>query len=131
VNEGVQVRDWSAYQHSEVFHSDCPARAVLDHVTSRWGVWVLLALQRADLRFYELRDRIEGISEKMLAQTLRTLVRDGLVWRAVEPSSPPRVSYGLTRLGRGTSEPLAKLFGWIRDNASDIVAGQDEFDAAR
>lgn len=67
----------------------------------------------------------------MLGQTLRTLVRDGLVWRAVEPASPPRVSYGLTRLGRGTSEPLADLFGWIRDDARDIVAGQNEFDTAR
>ena len=64
----------------------------------------------------------------MLSQTLRTLVRDGLLWRAVEPSTPPRVTYGLTPLGRGTSEPLLNMFGWIREHAVDIVATQDEFD---
>ena len=125
---GKQLADWSAYALSDVFHSDCPARTVLDHVTSRWGVWVLMALREKDLRFYELRERIEGVSEKMLSQTLRTLVRDGLLWRAVEPSTPPRVTYGLTPLGRGTSEPLASMFGWIREHAVDILATQDEFD---
>jgi DNA-binding HxlR family transcriptional regulator len=128
VEGGKQVADWSAYAKSDVFHSDCPARTVLDHVTSRWGVWVLMALREKDLRFYELRERIEGVSEKMLSQTLRTLVRDGLLWRAVEPSTPPRVTYGLTPLGRGTSEPLASMFGWIREHAVDILSTQDEFD---
>jgi DNA-binding HxlR family transcriptional regulator len=113
-----------------VFHSDCPARQVLDHVTSRWGVWVLLALREKELRFYELRERIEGVSEKMLSQTLRTLVRDGLLWRAVEPATPPRVTYGLTALGRGTSGPLADMFEWIRGHATDILATQAEFDEA-
>jgi DNA-binding HxlR family transcriptional regulator len=103
---------------------DCPARQVLDHVTSRWGVWVLLALRQKELRFFELRERIEGISEK----TLRTFVRDGLVWRTVEPSTPPRVTYGLTPLGAGTSEPLADLFGWLRDHAPGILDTQAEFD---
>ena len=125
---GKQVADWSTYALSDVFHSDCPARTVLDHVTSRWGVWVLMALREKDLRFYELRERIEGVSEKMLSQTLRTLVRDGLLWRAVEPSTPPRVTYGLTPLGRGTGEPLASMFGWIREHAVDILSTQDEFD---
>lgn len=115
---------------SEVFHSDCPARQVLDHVTSRWGVWILIALREKELRFFELRERIEGISEKMLSQTLRTLVRDGLLWRTVEPATPPRVSYGLTPLGTGTSEPLATMFGWIRDHATDILDVRAEFDRA-
>jgi DNA-binding HxlR family transcriptional regulator len=115
---------------SEVFHSSCPARTVLDHVTSRWGVWVLMALRQKELRFYELRERIEGISEKMLSQTLRTLVRDGLLWRKVEPSTPPRVTYGLTPLGEGTSEPLANLFGWIRGHAVDILVEQADYDEA-
>ncbi|WP_129662461.1 winged helix-turn-helix transcriptional regulator [Phytoactinopolyspora endophytica] len=128
MENGVQVTEWSSFADSDVFHTDCPARHVLDHVTSRWGVWVLLALRGSDLRFYELRERIEGISEKMLSQTLRTLVRDGLVWRTVEPSTPPRVSYGLTPLGRGTSEPLSTLFYWLRDNAHGILATQAEFD---
>lgn len=128
MEDGEQFAAWSAYRTSDVFHSDCPARRVLDHVTSRWGVWVLMALRDGDLRFSELRDRIEGVSEKMLSQTLRTLVRDGLLWRAVEPTTPPRVTYGLTPLGRGTSDPLAAMFGWIRDHAADIVTGQARYD---
>lgn len=130
MNDGKQLTEWSLDELSEVFHSDCPARTVLDHVTSRWGVWVLMALRQHDSRFYELRERVEGISEKMLSQTLRTLVRDGLVWRTVEPSTPPRVTYGLTPLGAGTSEPLASLFGWIRGHAFDILAVQAEYDSA-
>jgi DNA-binding HxlR family transcriptional regulator len=94
----------------------------------RWGVWVLIALRDNDLRFFELHDRIDGISEKMLSATLRTLVRDGLTWREVEPSTPPRVTYGLTTLGKGTSEPLATMFSWIRDHAPDILSTQAEFD---
>jgi DNA-binding HxlR family transcriptional regulator len=128
--EGDQLTDWAARNSGDVFHTDCPARQVLDHVTSRWGVWVLMALRERQLRFYELRERIEGISEKMLSQTLRALVRDGLVARTVAPSTPPRVSYALTPLGQGTSEPLASMFAWIRDHAADIVAGQAEFDRA-
>ncbi|WP_327141577.1 winged helix-turn-helix transcriptional regulator [Nocardia sp. NBC_01327] len=97
----------------EVFHTDCPARDVLDHITSRWGVWVLISLRGSDLRFYELRESIRGISEKMLAQTLRALVQDGLVWREVEPTTPPQVTYGLTPFGRDIGEPLEELFDRI------------------
>lgn len=93
--------------------TECGAREVLDHVTSRWGVWVLIRLRDRPLRFYELRDRIDGISEKMLSQTLRNLVRDGLVWREVEPTSPPRVVYGLTPRGSGLCEHLAAMLDWI------------------
>ena len=97
----------------ELFHTDCPARDVVDHVTSRWGIWVLISLRSNDLRFYELRESIQGISEKMLAQTLRALVQDGLVWRDVEPTTPPQVTYGLTEFGRDLGEPLAELFDRI------------------
>ncbi|MDT8909496.1 helix-turn-helix domain-containing protein [Amycolatopsis sp. PS_44_ISF1] len=96
-----------------MFHTDCPARTVIDHVTSRWGVWVLIALQNTDLRFFELRESIRGISEKMLAQTLRGLVEDGLLWRKVEPSTPPQVTYGLTEFGRTVAEPLTDLLARI------------------
>jgi DNA-binding HxlR family transcriptional regulator len=114
----------------DVFRRDCPARMVLDHVSGRWGVLVLTALLPCDLRFYQLRDRIDGISEKMLAQTLRTLVRDGLVLRSVEPVVPPRVSYGLTPLGKGITAKLGALTEWIRENAAAILAAQAAYDAA-
>ncbi len=111
--EGAQLIPAEAGQRYEVFHTECLARDVVDHVTSRWGVWVLISLRSNDLRFYELRESIQGISEKMLAQTLRALVQDGLVWRKVEPTTPPRVTYGLTEFGRDVGEPLTELFGRI------------------
>ncbi|MFD9858710.1 winged helix-turn-helix transcriptional regulator [Streptomyces alboflavus] len=111
--EGAQLTQTGADQRYEVFHTDCPARDVVDHVTSRWGVWVLISLRNTDLRFYELRESIRGISEKMLAQTLRALVQDGLVWREVEPTTPPQVTYGLTEFGREVGEPLTELFDRI------------------
>ncbi|GAB3654871.1 hypothetical protein GCM10028833_29000 [Glycomyces tarimensis] len=101
---------------------------MLDHITSRWGIWVLLALRERELRFFELRERIEGISEKMLSQTLRTLVRDGLVWREVEPSVPPKVTYGLNEVGRGTADRLVDMFDWIRGNADQICRNQSRYD---
>ncbi|WP_432971200.1 winged helix-turn-helix transcriptional regulator [Dactylosporangium sp. CA-233914] len=109
----------------DAFHRDCPARVVLDHVASRWAVLVLTALRDGPLRFYELRTRIEGISEKMLSQTLRTLVGDGFVARTVVPATPPQVSYDLTPLGAGITESLRALFDWIRDHAEDILAAQE------
>ncbi|MEV3932148.1 MULTISPECIES: helix-turn-helix domain-containing protein [unclassified Streptomyces] len=109
----VQRRQVEPGERYDVFHTDCPARVVVDHVTSRWGVWVLISLRIGSLRFYELRESIQGISEKMLAQTLRALVQDGLVWREVEPTTPPQVTYGLTEFGRDVGEPLTELFDRI------------------
>ncbi|MFE2941467.1 winged helix-turn-helix transcriptional regulator [Streptomyces sp. NPDC059255] len=109
----VQRRQAGAAERYDVFHTDCPARDVVDHVTSRWGIWVLISLRSNELRFYELRESIQGISEKMLAQTLRALVQDGLVWREVEPTTPPQVTYGLTEFGRDVGEPLTDLFDRI------------------
>ncbi|MFE9426089.1 winged helix-turn-helix transcriptional regulator [Kitasatospora sp. NPDC006697] len=110
---GVQDSAAGAGSRCDVLHTDCPARDMVDHVTSRWGVWVLISLRSNDLRFFELREGIRGISEKMLAQALRLLVRDELVWRRVEPTTPPQVTYGLTGFGREVSEPLTELFDLI------------------
>ncbi|MFK0048811.1 winged helix-turn-helix transcriptional regulator [Streptomyces sp. NPDC090741] len=110
MTEGVQLTQAETGKRYEVFHTDCPARDVVDHVTSRWGIWVLISLRSNNLRFYELRESIHGISEKMLAQTLRALVQDGLVWRKVEPTTPPQVTYGLTEFGRDIGDPLEELF---------------------
>ncbi|MFJ9469846.1 winged helix-turn-helix transcriptional regulator [Streptomyces caniferus] len=113
MTEGAQYRQAEAGKRYDVFHTDCPARNVVDHVTSRWGIWVLISLRSNDLRFYELRESIHGISEKMLSQTLRALVQDGLVWREVEQTTPPQVTYGLTGFGRDIGEPLTELFDRI------------------
>lgn len=113
MNEGAQLTQVEAGNRYEVFHTDCPARDMVDHVTSRWGIWVLISLRSNALRFYELRDSIKGISEKMLSQTLRALVQDGLIWREVEPTTPPQVTYGLTEFGQNVGEPLTDLFDLI------------------
>ncbi|GHA52357.1 HxlR family transcriptional regulator [Streptomyces tauricus] len=119
----AQTRQTEAGERYDVFHTDCVARDVVDHVTSRWGIWVLISLRSNDLRFYELRESIQGISEKMLAQTLRALVQDGLVWRKVEPTTPPQVTYGLTEFGRDVGEPLTELFDRITRRLSSRSTG--------
>ncbi|MET0853491.1 MAG: helix-turn-helix domain-containing protein [Microterricola sp.] len=105
-----------------IFPAACPSRTVLDHVTSKWGVLVLLALSREPHRWGELRRGIEGISEKMLAQTLRTLESDGFVLREVQAVIPPRVDYSLTPRGRELTAHLLPLMTWIDGNAAEILA---------
>ncbi|MFF0622461.1 winged helix-turn-helix transcriptional regulator [Streptomyces sp. NPDC004296] len=123
MREGAQLKQAETGKRYDVFHTDCPARDMVDHVTSRWGIWVLISLRSNDLRFYELRDSIRGISEKMLTQTLRALVQDGLVWREVEPTTPPKVTYGLSEFGREVSEPLTDLFNRITERLPPRSAG--------
>lgn len=107
-----------------VLPAACPTRVVLDHVTSRWGVLLLVALSERTLRWGELRRLVEGISEKMLAQTLRTLEADGLVHREVTGTVPPRVDYSLTDRGTELVARLLPLMEWIADNADDIVGSR-------
>jgi DNA-binding HxlR family transcriptional regulator len=101
--------------------TNCPTRTVLDHVTSKWGVLLLVFLSDPSMRWGELRRAVDGISEKMLAQTLRTLETDGLVHREVTATVPPRVDYSLTPLGTDLVARLLPLMEWIVDNADDIV----------
>jgi DNA-binding HxlR family transcriptional regulator len=103
------------------FASDCPSRVVLDHVTSKWGVLILVALQDRTMRWGELRRRVEGISEKMLAQTLKTFERDGLVARHARPVIPPHVEYSLTARGQELVALLYPLLTWILRNAEEIL----------
>ncbi|WP_411081518.1 winged helix-turn-helix transcriptional regulator [Streptomyces sp. cmx-18-6] len=113
---------------SDAFTADCPARTVLNHVSSRWGVLILAALQDGPMRFYVLRDRIGGISEKMLSQNLRVFVRDGLIAREVEPTVPPQVTYSLTPLGRELSVTLSGLVDWVTHRIDDILAAREQHD---
>jgi len=105
-----------------VFVAGCPSRTVLDHVMSKWGLLVLLALGDGEpLRWSELRRRAEGVSEKMLAQTLRTLVADGFVLRDARPVVPPHVEYSLTPRGLELAALLNPLMVWVVENAPDIL----------
>lgn len=105
-----------------LFTPGCPTRTVLDHVMSKWGVLVLLALSEQTLRWGALRREVGGISEKMLASTLRTLERDGLVHRDAHPTIPPRVDYSLTPLGVDLMERMLPLVGWVAEHADGMVA---------
>jgi DNA-binding HxlR family transcriptional regulator len=108
-----------------VFSQNCPSRVVLEHVTSKWGGLVLLVLAEGrPIRWSELRRRAEGVSEKMLAQTLRTLIEDGLVVRHARPVVPPYVEYSLTPRGQELAEFFVPLMSWIADNAAEIVEGR-------
>jgi DNA-binding HxlR family transcriptional regulator len=93
--------------------ADCPSREVLSHVTSRWGALVLVLLLEGTHRFSELRRAVAGVSEKMLAQTLRELEFDGFVRREVFPVVPPRVEYTLTPAGREVAKHVEALADWI------------------
>lgn len=104
----------------DAFAGDCYGRVVLDQLTSRWGFLVLVALRDGEHRFFQLRDRINGVSEKMLAQTLRILTGNGMVERHVTPTVPPAVSYTLTPLGSSAAEPLNSVFEWIKAHAGEI-----------
>lgn len=97
----------------DLFAEACPSREVLRHVTSRWGVLVLVALRRGTHRFSDLRRVIGGVSEKMLAQTLQALETDAIVLRVAHPVVPPHVEYSLTPLGREVAERVQDLADWI------------------
>ncbi len=113
------------------FVAACKAREVLNHVSNRWGGLVLGALLERDLRYSEIRARVGGISEKMLAQTLDVLERDGLVARTSHPVVPPRVEYALTESGRALAERFIDLFRWIGTNVETFASAQQRYDARR
>ena len=114
----------NAARRGQVLAADCPSRAVLSHVTSRWGVLVLVVLLGGMHRFAQLRREIGGVSEKMLAQTLDALVQDGFVKRVSLPVIPPHVEYSLTPMGSEIAERLEVLVDWIEDNFPRIAAAR-------
>ncbi len=105
----------------EIFPAGCPSRTVLDHVSSKWGVLILMALSGGPQRWSQLRRRAEGISEKMLAQTLKTLEGDGFLRRDAQPVIPPRVDYSLTVRGQELVALLLPLVTWITEHATEIL----------
>lgn len=105
----------------QVLSTDCPSRDILEHLTNKWSVLVLRCLNDGVHRFSELKQRIEGISEKMLAQTLKMLENDGFILRTVYPVVPPKVEYQLTITGSQAAEKLLYLIGWIETKLPDIL----------
>jgi DNA-binding HxlR family transcriptional regulator len=113
-----------------VFDRGCPSRETLEHVTGRWGVLALGALDAGALRFNALRRRVDGVSEKMLAQTLHALERDGLVHREARPTNPPHVEYSLTPLGQEVAARLTGLIDFVEGRMPEVLAARARYDAA-
>ncbi|AVH21114.1 winged helix-turn-helix transcriptional regulator [Nocardia cyriacigeorgica] len=105
---------------ADVYSAKCPTRQVLDHIAGKWTVLVVDALLEGTMRYTDLSRRIEGVSQKMLTQTLRSLEGDGFITRTVYPTIPPRVEYDLTALGRSLAEPITALRQWTEDHINEI-----------
>ncbi|TWG05944.1 winged helix-turn-helix transcriptional regulator [Streptomyces brevispora] len=114
----------------DVFARHCPSRGTLEHVTGRWGSLTLGALYEGSLRFNALRRRVDGVSEKMLSQTLHALERDGLVHREAQPTNPPRVDYELTPLGRQVAGQLIGLIQLVEDRMAEVMVARERYDEA-
>lgn len=107
---------------------DCPIRDILDRVGDRWSMLVLCTLsQNGTLRFSALKNLIEDISQRMLAQTLRRLEQDGLLSRTVYPTNPPRVDYALTPLGKSLLEPVWELVRWATQNHRRVMDARKSY----
>lgn len=116
---------------ADVFQRGCTSRHVLESVTGRWGVLTVAGLRDGAVRFNALRRRIDGVSEKMLAQTLQGLERDGIVVREVRAAIPPHVEYSLTPLGRRVADRLTALIDVLEDAVDEVTASQRAYDARR
>jgi DNA-binding HxlR family transcriptional regulator len=112
------------------FHRTCPSRPFLDLIGSKWALLIVCALREGPVRNNALLRRIDGVSQKMLTQTLRDMERDGLIMRVSYPQVPPRVEYRLTELGESLGGLLVNIEHWVRDNFAQVAAAQQTFDAA-
>ena len=114
---------------ANAYSADCPTRQILDRVGDKWAVLILLLLRDEALRFNQLRRAIEGISQKMLSQVLKSLERDGLVKRRAIATVPVTVEYSITPLGRTLAAAVDPLRGWAERNLKDVLAAQRRYDA--
>ena len=110
------------------YHQFCPVSKAMELLDERWTLLVVRELLMGSERFNELRRSVDAISQRMLTLTLRGLERDGLVTRTVTPTTPPRVDYGLTRLGSSLLDPIMALADWAESNRSAIRASRQRFD---
>ena len=118
----MTTEDW------DVYGRNCPTRRLLDRTGDRWTAPSVGTLDHGPLRFGEIARRIDGISQKMLTQTLRGLERDGLVIRTLYPQVPPRVEYELSPAGRTLQEPLRALEDWAESHMSGVLTSRELYD---
>lgn len=115
----------------DVLAADCPSRSVFEHVTSKWAALVLIALADGPQRFGRLRILVEGVSEKMLSQSLRVLEREGMITRTPYDSVPPRVDYALTPLGGEVSRQVRDLADVLQGAVPEVTRARERFGASR
>lgn len=113
----------------DVFARHCASRRTLEDIASKWGLLALIALDEGDYRFNALRRKVDGVSEKMLSQTLQTLERDGLVRREVRSAIPPAVSYSLTALGSAVASRIRDLADLIEASTGEVTAARAAYDS--
>jgi DNA-binding HxlR family transcriptional regulator len=113
---------------ADVYAKDCASRQLLDRIGDTWSVLIVASLADGPLRYSQLAARIDGVSPKMLTQTLRALERDGLISRTVFPVVPPRVDYELTALGGDLLDLVRALTVWSEQHISDVLAARDAYD---
>jgi DNA-binding HxlR family transcriptional regulator len=111
-----------------MMNAACPTRQVLDRIADKWTMLVIVALQHGTLRFSELRRSIDGISQKMLTQTLRALERDGIVERDVIPTVPVTVRYTLTPLGHSLADAVSVIREWAYANMDAIETARAAYE---
>jgi len=109
------------------FRSDCSSRPILDQIADKWSMMVMAVLAEPR-RFNEIKRRLEGVTQRVLTQTLRRLERNGMIERHVLPTSPVGVQYSLTVLGDSLREPFGYLYDWTVANASEIQSHQRAYD---
>ena len=112
-----------------VYSAQCPTRQILDRIGDKWAVLILLLLENEPARFNSLRRMIDGISQKMLSQTLKSLERDGLVRRHAIATVPVTVEYSITPLGRTLAKAVDPLRSWAERNMRDVLAAQRRYDS--
>ena len=115
----------------DAYAANCPTRQILDRVGDKWAVLILLLLRSEPMRFNQLRRAIEGISQKMLSQVLKSLERDGLIKRRVIATVPVTVEYSITPLGSTLSTAVDALRDWAESNLKDVLSAQRRYDAQR
>lgn len=111
-----------------VFRADCPSRAILDQIADKWSMLVLNVLLHQPRRFNAIKRCLEGITQRVLTQTLRRLERNGMIARSVLPGPPLGVEYALTPLGRSLERPFGALYDWTVDHVAVIQAAQRHYD---
>ena len=112
----------------DVYSDVCPSRVLLDLLANKWSALVIGLLERGPARFSALQSRMEGVSPKMLTQTLRSLERDGLITRTATPTVPVTVDYALTDLGVSLHQTTRQLRAWAQDHMDDVQAHRVEHD---